>query len=86
MGFFQRDTWKNIHVTDSIYKPMLKIFERSEDKNTLDVDIMVDGGVSNIAQFIATTQLYDRNPTDNSTMSTTVEDQFQRYGQYDYNE
>ena len=55
MGFYQRDMRKNIHVTKSIYEPMLKIFNKSEDKNTLDVDILVDAGVSNIAQFIAST-------------------------------
>lgn len=55
MGFFQRDTRKLIHVQKSIYQPMLKIFERNEDKNTLDIDIMIDGGISNIAQFIAST-------------------------------
>lgn len=55
MGFYERDTRKYISVTDSIYRPMLKIFERNQDKNTLDVDIMLDGGVTNIAQFIAST-------------------------------
>lgn len=49
MGFYERDTRKNIHVSKSIYQPMLKIFEKSEDKNTLDFDLMIDGGVSNIA-------------------------------------
>jgi hypothetical protein len=29
--------------------------DRNSDKNTLDIDIIVDGGVSNIAQFIAST-------------------------------
>lgn len=86
MGFYQRDTWKNIHVTESIYRPMLKIFERSEDKNTLDVDIMVDGGVSNIAQFIASTQMHTRDSAKNTPTNTIISDQFQRYGLYDYNE
>jgi 5'(3')-deoxyribonucleotidase len=55
MGFFERDTRKHIHVSKSIYQPMLKIFEKCEDKNLIDADLIIDGGVSNIAQFIAST-------------------------------
>ena len=86
MGFFERDARKHIHVTRSIYGPMLKIFERSEDKNTLDVDLMIDGGVSNIAQFIASTQLYGRNPVTGEKNNIFVPDEFQRYGTFDFDD
>jgi hypothetical protein len=49
MGFFDSDMTKNIHITKSIYEPMLTIFRRNEDRNTLDVDLIPDAGVSNIA-------------------------------------
>lgn len=62
MGFYGRDTRKNIHVSESILNAVQKVFDRSEDRNTLDIDLVVDGGVSNIAQFIASTQRFARDP------------------------
>lgn len=85
MGFYERDMLKNIHVTESIYKPMLKVFDKSEDRNTLDVDIILDGGVSNIAQYIASTQFYGR---DGNNQKTTVyeKNEFLRYGPFNLND
>lgn len=83
MGFYGRDTRKNIHVSESILNAVQKVFDRSEDRNTLDIDIMVDGGVSNIAQFIASTQRFVRDPDTDKTTDEEVWNQVQRYGKYD---
>jgi hypothetical protein len=49
MGFFDFDMTKDIHINDSIYEPMMTIFRRNEDRNTLDIDLILDAGISNIA-------------------------------------
>ena len=77
MGFYERDTVKYIHVTNSIYNPILKIFEKYEDKNMLDIDLIIDGGVSNIAQFIASTCKI------NPKTQAIVNEPFSRFGLYD---
>lgn len=86
LGFYQRETRKLIHVSESIYAPLLKIFEKSEDRNTLDFDIIIDGGVSNIAQFIASTQLYKKNKDTGIQTSEYVKDEFKRFGTFDFND
>lgn len=77
MGFYESDMTKHIHVTNSIYNPILKIFEKYSDRNVLDIDLIVDGGVSNIAQFIASTCRI--NPITNNI----VNEPFSRFGFYD---
>lgn len=86
MGFFERDTRKNIHVNKSIYQPILNILDRNSDKNTLDIDIIVDGGVSNIAQFIASTQAYELDPVTDKKTNRFIKNEFDRYGKFDFND
>lgn len=76
MGFYEADTEKRIHVSKSIYEAMLKIFNRNGDKNVLEIDVVEDAGVSNIAQFVASTCQTDKN-------GNFVKDQFLRSGFYD---
>jgi hypothetical protein len=49
MGFCNKDVDKCIDITKSIYEPMLTIFRRNEDRNVLDIDLIPDAGISNIA-------------------------------------
>ena len=52
LGFYQYMTKKNISLTDSIMKALPLIWEKNEDINEKQIDIVCDAGVSNIAQFI----------------------------------
>ena len=52
LGFYQYMTKKNISLTDSILKALPLIWEKNEDINEKQIDIVCDAGVSNIAQFI----------------------------------
>lgn len=56
LGFYKKDTRKLISVDKSIMNALNRTFLNIEDKNKLDVDIICDAGVSNIGQFIASTQ------------------------------
>ena len=52
LGFYDQMTKKDISLTDSILKPLDKIWTNNSDVNEKDIDIVVDAGISNIAQFI----------------------------------
>ena len=62
LGFYTVDTKKEIEVKTSILKGLDRIFSNNEDPNKIDVDIICDAGVSNIAQFIASTCVNNRDP------------------------
>lgn len=53
-GFKKADCLKIINVTESISKALDKCFEKMKDVNARQVDIMLDAGVSNIAQYYTT--------------------------------
>ncbi len=54
LGFYDIMTKKDISISDSILKPLDKIWTNNSDVNEKDIDIVVDAGISNIAQFIKT--------------------------------
>lgn len=56
LGFYETQCKKTIGLTNSILKPLDRIFESLKNIDTVNIDIVVDGGVSTIAQYIASTK------------------------------
>ena len=54
LGFFASMSKKTISLTESIYKGLNMVFDNNLDVNHHDIDIVVDAGISNIAQYIST--------------------------------
>lgn len=52
LGFYQSDTLKEISFEKSISNAMKLIFGKLEDTNSINIDLVVDAGISNIAQYI----------------------------------
>ena len=52
IGFYNDDCVKRIDVSNSILKPISTVLETIRDPNQYPFDIIVDAGVSNIAQYI----------------------------------
>ncbi len=52
LGLYEKDCQKDISVKESIFNAIDLIFDNNKDCNTIPIDIVVDAGVSNIAQFI----------------------------------
>ena len=50
------------------------------------MDLIIDGGVSNIVQFIASTQLYERDHKTGEKTDKYIRDEFQRYGIFDFDD
>ena len=74
LGFYSEDTKKTIKVKTMI-DAMNKIFDRLNDVNTLGIDLVMDAGMSNIAQYIASTKLKIGN--------RFVYDPMERIGEFD---
>lgn len=53
LGFYEQDCRKIISYEGSIVAPLVKILERNSNPNILPLDLVVDAGVSNIAQYVA---------------------------------
>lgn len=51
LGFYKVDCKKLISYEESIMKPLTSILSNAANKNSLPLDIVVDGGMSNIAQL-----------------------------------
>lgn len=66
LGFYESDYEKNIDVNVSIINALDLIFEKLKNHNLLNVDLVLDAGISNIAQFCS---LYgsDYEPKNNTT-------------------
>lgn len=71
LGFYEAECAKTISLKKSIQDPLDRIFDRNKDVNTTACDILVDGGVSTIAQFIK--QIYGDKP---GTYDPTDENSF----------
>ena len=52
LGFYAEMTKEDISITKSIYDGMNKSFEKVEDINQLDIDIIPDAGLANIASYL----------------------------------
>ena len=76
LGFFASDRKKDISVKNSILDPMDLIFRNASNTTTLDLDLVLDAGVSNIAQFIASTKVMDKN-------KNKITDRTKRKGEFD---
>ena len=63
LGFYDFDTRKEIEVKTSILDGLQRIFANNEDHNKIDIDLICDAGVSNIAQFIASTCFNNQDVT-----------------------
>lgn len=59
LGFYEKDCGKIISLKETINKALPVIFENNKDTTTVDVDIVLDGGITNIAQFIKS--VYPKN-------------------------
>lgn len=75
LGFYSEDTKKTIKVK-TVIDSMNKIFDRLTDVNTLGIDLVMDAGMSNIAQYIASTKLKNED-------GTFIEDPLMRIGEFD---
>ena len=51
LGFFEKDCEKNINVNLTLIDGLTKVLEKCKDPNQLPLDLVVDAGVSNIAQY-----------------------------------
>lgn len=51
MGFYKVDCLKDISYMNSIMKPLTSILDKASNVNVVPVDILVDAGMSNIAQL-----------------------------------
>lgn len=51
MGFYREDCAKDISFIDSIMKPLTTILDKAANTNIVPLDIVIDAGVSNIAQL-----------------------------------
>lgn len=57
LGFYSDMVKKEISYTESISEGLLRVYEKNSDINEKDIDLVVDAGVSNIAQYICS--MYD---------------------------
>lgn len=53
LGFYSAETYKHIDYKNSIVEPLSRIFDRLQDPNQIQLDIMADAGITNIAQFVS---------------------------------
>lgn len=52
LGFYQCMTREDISITKSIFDGMNKCFEKAEDINQFDIDVIPDAGLANIASYL----------------------------------
>lgn len=62
LGFYNLDLAKIITVKNSINNALAKLFDKLKNPNEVPLDLIVDAGVSNIAQYIMSRSLA-YNPT-----------------------
>lgn len=53
LGFYSADRVKTISLKNSIKGPLLRIFDNLKNIDAVNIDLVVDSGVSTIAQFIS---------------------------------
>lgn len=56
LGFYERCCYKRIGLQKSILEPLDRIFESLKNIDTVNIDIVIDAGISTIAQFIKSTK------------------------------
>ena len=63
LGFYSEMTKEDISISKSIYEGMNMCFEKVSDLNKLDIDIIPDAGIANIASFLKSV-FGDKGPYD----------------------
>ena len=53
LGFFKQETYKHIDYVESIVQPLSRVLDRLQDPNQIQLDLMVDAGLANVAQFVS---------------------------------
>lgn len=71
IGFYEDDTKKNISYNRSILQPLTYLMDNASNKNTMPIDIIIDAGMSNIANLAKTSS--------NETLNTDVKPKFSDY-------
>lgn len=51
--FYRKQCQKRITYDKSIIKPLTRLFDIMQDSNQVPLDLVVDAGVSNIAQWVS---------------------------------
>lgn len=74
LGFYNLQCTKKISYIDSILKPLETILENNKDRNRTQIDLVVDAGTSNIAQFVV-----DCGKTANNTIDFTYNSLIKNY-------
>ena len=49
LGFYKQETYKHIDYVQSIMQPLSRILGRLQDPNQIQLDLMVDAGLTNVA-------------------------------------
>ena len=52
LGFYEAMTREDISISKSLYDGMNKCFQKAEDVNQFDIDIVPDAGLANIASYL----------------------------------
>ena len=52
LGFYEKQVEENISISKSIYDGMNKCFDKVQDINERNIDIIPDAGLANIASFL----------------------------------
>lgn len=52
LGFYEDMCVEDISLSKSIYDGLAKVFDKNQDINEKEIDIVCDAGISNIAQFV----------------------------------
>ena len=53
LGFYSADRTKTISIKNSIKRPLTRIFDNLKNIDTINIDLVIDAGISTIAQFIS---------------------------------
>jgi hypothetical protein len=63
LGFYNADCIKKINYNESIIKALNYIFDSIQDYNTIIINLIIDAGISNIAQYIQSNygEIFDIN-------------------------
>ena len=70
LGFYKFDCQKLVSYTDTITKPLTRILDVAQNPSTLPLDIVVDAGMSNIAQIAYSCAERDMSRSDYGKINT----------------
>ena len=76
LGFYEKDCYKYISLKNSISKPLDRIFDTLRNIDTINIDLVIDGGVSTIAQYIVSTKIKSEK---SNNIAKRIEDELGYY-------